>query len=230
MADQPVMVLLAGPNGAGKSTLYNKFLRPEAQDQGIDLPFLNADDYARERWGAHAGPEVAYRAAQEIDRLRDQQFAARESFATETVFSHPSKLELLVHARKQGFITYLEVVVVPVEVSIGRVAQRVAQGGHDVPEDKIRSRYGRTDALLAQAIPLADAARIWQNAGQDLGNAPEDRFNHELVAKFRRGQVVTRRPTPDWMPPELTKFIKKSVSATDPELRRSAPGKPRPTA
>jgi predicted ABC-type ATPase len=62
---------------------------------------------------------------------------------TETVFSHPSKRQLVEAAIDTGYLVSLHVVMVPEGLAVARVAQRVRDGGHDVPEDKIRSRYLR---------------------------------------------------------------------------------------
>src|SRR5690606_31441664 len=121
-------------------------------------PWLNADDYARDRWGPGHDPGHAYEASREIERQRDALIAIRRPFTTETVFSHPSKLGLIERLTASGYDVYLEIVVVPVEISISRVAQRVAEGGHDVPEEKIRQRSIRADDLLAQAVPHAHQA------------------------------------------------------------------------
>lgn len=200
------MVVLAGPNGAGKSSLYHQVLAPRLD--AAQVPFLNADDYARQRWGRGADARHSYEASEEMARQRAARLEAKQSFVTETVFSHSSKMDLLDEARQRGFTVRLEVVVVPIATSIARVARRVSEGGHDVPVDKIRARHARADSLLAQAVVRVDDARIWHNAGDDRAGEPGAQFNHQLVAAFRRGQLVRRlqRPPP-WMPPHLRHVI-----------------------
>ncbi len=218
---QPVMVIIAGPNGSGKSTLYHNVIEPGIIARRLDAPFLNADVYARERWGPGQDVMHSYEAAQEVARQRSERFAAGRSFVTETVFSHPSKLELIDEAHRHGFRVDLQVVVVPVQTSVSRVALRAQEGGHDVPEDKIRGRHARADGLLAQAIPKVENARIWRNDGDERGSAPAGaRFDHQMVAEFKRGRIVERATTPEWMPPHLDKLVK-----TTPMADKSAPSK-----
>lgn len=66
-----------------------------------------------------------------------------KSFIAETVFSHPSKLELVDEARMHEYTVVLHVVMIPEKLAVQRVRYRVRAGGHDVPEDKIRQRYQR---------------------------------------------------------------------------------------
>jgi predicted ABC-type ATPase len=96
VSPDPVLHLLAGPNGSGKTTLARRVIVPAAH-----LPFVNADDIAAERW---PGSEVehAYDASEAAAAERTQRLADRSSFITETVFSHPSKVELVQPAQEAG--------------------------------------------------------------------------------------------------------------------------------
>lgn len=188
MAD-PVLYVIAGPNGAGKSTFYEHVLGPATH-----LPFVNADVIAAQRW---PGEELihAYEASTAAAEERDRRFAARRSFVTETVFSHPSKLELIRQAVDLGYLVSLEVVAVPVELSVARVPNRVANGGHDVPEHKVRERFERLWALVAEAIGLAHEAHVYANT------TAADAFT--LLATYRDGQLVGTADWPAWIPAEL---------------------------
>ncbi|MCA9687871.1 MAG: hypothetical protein KC457_37280, partial [Myxococcales bacterium] len=91
------MIVLAGPNGAGKSTLYATRVAPN-----FGGPFINADIIQRDELG-DASPDASYEAAR-IAAERRQNFLNRSGdFVTETVFSHPSKLDLIRVARSKGF-------------------------------------------------------------------------------------------------------------------------------
>jgi predicted ABC-type ATPase len=124
----PVLHLLAGPNGSGKSTYVAYLLQPVTH-----LPFVNADMIAAERW-PDAQAEHAYAASRAAADESAQLLAARASFLTETVFSHPSKLDLVHDAITRGYLVHLHVILLPVDVAVSRVAERVHLGGHDVPE------------------------------------------------------------------------------------------------
>ena len=92
---------------------------------------------------------------------------AGASFSFETVMSHPSKLDVMLNAKEKGYRVYLYYVsTLSPEINIGRVAARVAEGGHNVEEDKIRSRYYRSLGLLRDAISIADRAYVFDNSGK----------------------------------------------------------------
>jgi predicted ABC-type ATPase len=127
-AADPVLHVLAGPNGSGKSTFYEKVLA------GLTgLPFVNADFIARERW---PGREVerGYDAAALADQARDAMITRRSSFITEAVFSHPSRVDLVARAIAAGYRVTLYVLLIPEDLATARVADRVAHGGHAVPD------------------------------------------------------------------------------------------------
>ena len=121
--------------------------------------------------------------------------ARGESFIAETVFSHPSKLELIDQAQAAGYWVDLHVVLVPVGLAVARVHHRVAAGGHSVPEDKIRARYERLWPLVVAAIERADVGHVWDNASFD---GPDD------VALFARGIPDGPCGWPAWTPAPLT--------------------------
>jgi len=78
-----------------------------------------------------------------------------------------------------------------VALSIARVHQRTRQGGHDIPDGKLRARFPRTLANLRAAIPIVDEAFLFDNSSFD---AP-----YRIVAIYARGRVVSRHPPmPAW--------------------------------
>jgi len=172
------MYVIAGPNGAGKSTLYWQVLRPRAGD----IPFINADLIQRAELD-DLSMQAAYKAAGIAQARREAYLREGRSFITESTFSHPSKLALVEAAKAAGF----EVIVFHVNVrlpqlSVARVAQRVLEGEHDVPEEKIRERYERNPPLIRQAALAADHAFVYDNSGL---NQPMAR-----VLALRAGKVV----------------------------------------
>jgi predicted ABC-type ATPase len=186
-APSPLVVVLAGSNGAGKSTFYDAFLK------SLPLPFVNADRIAQElRTGARALPQQLLdlppdRAAQRIaDEERQAHIVLRRSFVTDTVLSDPvgAKIAMLNDARGRGFEVWLFFIgISSPELSRARVHERVsARGGHDVPAEKIRTRYRRTLANLPGAIAASSIAVLLDN---DLAEAP-----YRFVALFERGTLV----------------------------------------
>lgn len=133
-------------------------------------------------------------AARIAEATRERLIARRLPFITETVFSHPSKLNLIDQAVAAGYYVKLHVLAVPPALAVARVRYRVADGGHDVPPDKIVERWHRLWPLVADAIRRADSADVWDNTRQD----PPDRIAH-----FVGGLAVSRPRWPQWIPAAL---------------------------
>jgi len=136
MASQKV-IIIAGPNGAGKTTFARSFLPAEAQ-----LPrFVNADLIAAGL--APFAPETAAIKAARLMLEQIGQYARRgESFAFETTLSGLGYLRHIRLWRAQGYRVSLFFLSLPnAETAIARVAERVRQGGHDIPEPVIRRRF-----------------------------------------------------------------------------------------
>lgn len=186
----PVLHLLAGQNGAGKSTYVRDVLAP-----ATGLPFVNADVIGAARW-PDAQAEHAYEAARLAEIERRAKMTAGESFITETVFSHRSKVTLLADAAALGYLVHLHVVIVPVELAVQRVADRVRVGGHDVPEPKIRERHGRLWRFVADAVPIADVAEIFDNSSA--------RHPFRPCATYVHGELTGPPAWPTWAPAALT--------------------------
>ncbi|MCL6415791.1 AAA family ATPase [Aestuariirhabdus sp. Z084] len=153
--------LLAGGNGAGKSTFYRTRLEP------LGIPFVNADLIARELYPDT--PEIhSYEAAMVAEEKRMGLLEEGRSFCFETVFSHPSKIDFVARAKALGYQIIL--VFIHLESSSlnqARVSQRVEEGGHNVPTEKIQQRIPRLLANIKVAIPLCDQVRLLDNSRLD---------------------------------------------------------------
>lgn len=160
---KPVFYLLAGPNGAGKSTLYRALVLAGTIPQSAE--FVNADLHEAQHLQHIARPQARSEQARLwADARRAELLSAGQSFVSETVFSHPSKLALIEQAQAQGFFVMLLVVALDQpERLLERVAQRVAEGGHPVPPDRVLARYPRTLTNLTHAVRLADAAVLYDS-------------------------------------------------------------------
>ena len=193
----PTMIVLAGPNGAGKSTLYQTRIAPSFAG-----PFINADIIQRDEL-CDPSPAASYKAAEIASSRRADYLACGRDFVTETVFSHPSKLALIDEARAKGFtVIVMHVGVETPDLSVARVGTRVEEGGHIVPEDKIRTRYARGAPLIRAAILRADRGMVFDNSS--LNQPP----SHCLT--FANGHLVFALPhLPGWI---------RSVYETDLEI------------
>lgn len=111
------------------------------------------------------GTSFTYQATLIADFIRTKLLEASISFSFETVMSHNSKVDLLKQAQRRGYRTYLYYVATDgPEINIRRVQVRVSQGGHPVPEAKIRNRYIRSLGLLLDAISVTNRAYLFDNS------------------------------------------------------------------
>ena len=189
---QPVFYLLAGPNGAGKSTLYRALVLSGTISATAE--FVNADLYEAERLQHIADPEQrSEQARQWADTRRTKLLQAGQSFVSETVFSHASKLALIQEAQAKGFFVMLLVVALDQpERLLARVVQRVLEGGHAVPPERILARFPRTLDNLTQAVRLADAAILYDSADVTPGT-------HTAVASCKGDWTQELvQPMPEW--------------------------------
>jgi len=170
---RPLLIALAGPNGAGKSTFYKTYL------QQLGLQFINADVIAKEL------NLDAYAAAKVAASLREELVRQRESFIFETVFSDPAgdKLAFFQEAAAVGFTVVLCFIGISNPgISNERVVFRRLKGGHDVPADKLITRFPRTLENLRRSIRELPFVLVYDN--DDL-NDP-----YRQVAVFEAGHAV----------------------------------------
>lgn len=168
---RPIIIALAGSNGSGKSTFYESYL----SDAG--LRFINADELS-----ASLGLSP-YEAAELATSLRRELVNQRESFIFETVLSDPvgEKVDQLASYAPLGYTVVLIFIrIKDADESIRRVAMRVCQGGHDVPEDRLRARFERTLANLQRAIQRLPHVIVLSN--EDLSNP------YQLIAMYENGE------------------------------------------
>lgn len=149
---KPEIVVFAGPNGSGKSTI-TELLKPP-------IDYINADEIKKNLKCSDL------EAAQLAEKQRQQHVQSMSEFAFETVLSTPRNLNLLKDAKKKGyFICCYYVLTADPGINVWRIKSRVESGGHDVPEEKIISRYDRALKLLKDLIPVCDICHIYDNSG-----------------------------------------------------------------
>jgi len=182
--------LVVGPNGAGKST----FVRLVVTPAWPGAVFVNADEIAVQRWPDDQ-ERHAYDAAAIAAATRLRLIELGRPLIAETVFSHPSKLDLMDEASRAGYYVALHVLMAPEDLAVARVHYRKASGGHSVPVDKIRERYRRLWAIVVDSVRKADSATFWDNSTL---NGPRQ------VAAFIEGEGVGRPAWPVWAPSALT--------------------------
>ena len=154
--------------------------------------FLNPDDIAVDL--SPANPEKAAFAAgrQVIERTREY-LQAGISFALETTLSSKQNLAMLRMARESGFqVRLIYVALDDPNHNIRRVKERVASGGHNVPDEDVRRRYGRSLANAPEALRLAHEAVVYDNSG----------LQHKKILEVRNGIITwCADKVPEWVLP-----------------------------
>lgn len=162
MNDELKIVIIAGPNGAGKTTFAREFLPNEAHCP----TFINADLIAAGL--APFEPEtVAVRAGRMMLEEIENCVRTRRSFAFETTLSGRTYLNKIVEWRKLGYhVKLIFLSLLSADMAVARVAARVAQGGHNVPENVVRRRFDHGLQNFASLYKsIVDAWILYDNSG-----------------------------------------------------------------
>ena len=157
------LYILAGANGSGKSTI-SKVLLPAER-----IVYVNPDDIAREL--NPSDPTAArIEAGKEALRRIDELLAKGESFAIESTLSGVLYVKVLERAKSLGYETTIAYVFVDSpEVCIARIAARVQNGGHFIPDEDVRRRYVRSKVnFVGTYMPLVDHWMLYYNGGTDF--------------------------------------------------------------
>lgn len=204
----PCIYVLAGTNGAGKSSLAGAaFL-----ESGVE--FFNPDQAALQIQSANPGITAAQAnsaAWHQGKRLLQRAVAERLNFAFETTLGGETITTLLIAAlNKKLEVRIWYVGLLNVNLHIRRVRSRVARGGHDIPESRIRSRYDSSRLNLIRLLPRLAELRLYDNsmdADPNAGKTPKPALLLHLV----RGRIETScnlTRTPDWAKPIMAAAMK----------------------
>ncbi len=172
--------MIAGPNGAGKTTMTLELIR----DCSMLYEFINADEIARGLAPKHPESVALTASKLMINRLKEL-LNAEKSFAFETTASGTNYVKHLKAAKAKGYeisLTFLWLS--KPEEAVKRVAQRVKQGGHHVPEESILRRYYLgIKNLVLHYLPLADEALV-------IDNSSEEEASKRLIARKNRNNPI----------------------------------------
>ena len=160
----PRLVIFGGANGSGKSTLTQWYRRKLASSSII----LDPDAIARD-----LNPSDSCKAAIQAARIvlgKQREFLkSGQSFTLETTLSSKGNLELIEAAKAQNWLVRLLYVGLgDATLNVQRVASRVGDGGHDVPEVDIRRRFERSMANLPIAADLVDLLSVYDNSDRNI--------------------------------------------------------------
>lgn len=176
--DCPNLIIITGPHGAGKSTVAD-FLLSNESIKG----YSNADVISKGMAFDEGNSSSEISAGRILLKLVHDAIARRQTIAFETTMSGLIWKRLIGRAKNAGFeVTICYVAVCDPLISIKRVAQRVREGGHDIPRDTIERRYRKSLALaFSQYYPLADYWYFFDNSGDSA----------QLLALREKGESLT---------------------------------------
>ncbi|HWE77490.1 MAG TPA: hypothetical protein VG270_03115 [Pseudolabrys sp.] len=163
--ERPSFWIVAGPNGSGKSSLYGN---TDIAAFSNSIWIINPDLLTRRLQEVENLPlqEANGQAVTRIEAWLDASIAVYQTIGVETVLSTGKYRRLVTEAKRRGFaFRFIFVMLEAVELNIERVRIRVEKGGHDVPEDRIRSRWGRSLEQLPWFLDEADQAALYDNSG-----------------------------------------------------------------
>lgn len=178
---RPVLIVIAGPNGSGKTTITSQILQHEWMEDAV---YVNPDIIAQEKFGDWNSEEAVMQSIRYCEKLREQCLAKRQSLIFETVLSATDKMDFIRRAKNAGyFIRLFFVCTTSPTINAARIANRVMEGGHDVPITKIVSRYYKSIANCATAAQLTDRTYLYDNSVDDKCAQPLFRMVEGQIVK-----------------------------------------------
>lgn len=186
----PEMIVIAGPNGSGKTSVTQKFLQHEWASGTI---YINPDEVANYKFGDWNSREAVIKAAVYCAEWREKCLKEHQSFVFETVMSAEDKVDFIIRAKAAGFFIRLFFISTShPSINAARIANRVMNGGHDVPITKIISRYYKSIANCKTVASVVDRLYVYDNSidGEDA----------RLQFRLQKGEMKKRYVTEitDW--------------------------------
>lgn len=203
MSDTPApeIVVLAGVNGAGKSSIIGAALRFN------DADYFNPDEVSRRLRGTEPGlslEDVNVRAWHLGRRLLERAIEERRRFVFETTLGGRTITGLLLKAANVGLpVRVVYIGLESADLHVRRVRARVRQGGHDIPEERIRQRYTSSRANLIRLLPHLAEVRIFDNT-READPVTGDRPEPKPILHLKAGRLSYLCPlseVPAWAKP-----------------------------
>ncbi|MES2691905.1 MAG: hypothetical protein V4773_00440 [Verrucomicrobiota bacterium] len=213
----PDLFVIAGPNGAGKTTYVRDFLPQEMRCRefvNADLIAAGLSPFAPEKASFEAGRIM-------LQRLRDLA-ARRESFSFETTLSGRAYASLLRDLRAAGFFIQLDFLWIPhLDITRGRVRQRVTKGGHDIPAHVQQRRFHLGIRNLAELYrPLIDYWRLYDNTGHQPHLVAEEKNGILNIVDPVRLAFIERSASVRFMPDTPQSLVEDRPAFSPEEVTR----------
>jgi predicted ABC-type ATPase len=160
--EKPKLIIIAGPNGSGKTSVTSKILEHHWIEGCV---YINPDNIARDDFGDWNSPEAVIKAAKRAAELREECLLKKEGVLFETVLSAPDKIDYIWRAKNAGyFIRLFFVGTDHPSINASRIAHRVMEGGHDVPINKIISRFSKSITNCCVLSTMVDKLYVYDNS------------------------------------------------------------------
>lgn len=158
----PILIVIAGPNGSGKTSTTRLVIKHEWADLCV---YINPDEIAQTKFGDWNNPDAVRQAVEYCEEWREQLLKDHKDFIFETVLSSDAKVDFLKRAKAEGyFIRIFFICTETPSINAARIAKRVMEGGHDVPIQKIISRYLKAITNATRVATFADRAYFYDNS------------------------------------------------------------------
>ena len=159
---KPVLIVIAGPNGSGKTSTTRLVIKHEWAEQCV---YINPDEIAQSKFGNWNDAKAVRQAVEYCEEWREQLLREHKDFIFETVLSSDGKVDFLKRAKEKGyFIRLFFICTDNPTINAARIAKRVMEGGHDVPIQKIISRYEKAIINAIKVAGFADRAYFYDNS------------------------------------------------------------------
>ena len=159
---KPVLIVIAGPNGSGKTSTTSLVIKHEWAEQCV---YINPDEIAQSKFGDWNDVNAVRQAVEYCETWREQLLQERKDFIFETVLSSEGKVDFMKRAKEAGyFIRMFFICTESPTINAARIANRVMEGGHDVPIKKIISRYEKAIINAIKVAGFADRAYFYDNS------------------------------------------------------------------
>ena len=185
-----MLIVVAGPNGSGKTSVTSRILHHEWLENSV---YINPDIVAQERFGDWNSEDAVLKSIKYCEEWREECLSEKKSLIFETVLSADDKIDYIERAMAAGFFVRLFFVcTASPAINASRIANRVMNGGHDVPISKIISRYQKSIANCRYIAKKVNRVYLYDNTAENT--------EATLLIRFADGNVAKRyvQTLPEW--------------------------------